>query len=435
MGNIQTPYIDIRFGSINLTWRYDENRPDYFTSLSHKRLKEKASQMTIQITYVPQPGEDPNLIEYEILNSGGMCIVQYGDLTRGVSRAYRARVMDYSVQCEEGHLGYTFTLMTAAVSYNFVSFTPKPSKLKGKNATLEKFVEVLKSAAKLTEDYYIFKDPTDVLSTAKTFAELEFVDKDISPIKFIIRALSLLVSQKENHYYVLEIDDNVIYQNGDKGVLRVVEVGVESVQVSHTFEWGTKDGTVLSWVPNFKGSKGLIASRDLETINKDDCLKTYSLVDPRTGKIATAIQGRQVQSGESEISQLTEIGWNSAGDTLFKTKLVTDINKFREVAGYVYEGTLTVLGESSPVRLGSTVVSINPLIRGQSHHSAGYYTVIGCNDEVSGSGFTTTYTVSRWYSDSEAGNYQDPESREDCVWVNNTFIPIDQFSSESYDQQ
>lgn len=451
--NVHNPYINIKFGSINLTWRNDRrdwNRPDFFTSLTHKRMVEKASSMTINITYVPRVNEDPNMIEYEILNSGGICIVQYGDLISGVSRAYKARVINYTVQVESGYLGYTFELMTAAVSYNFGNFTPNPSKLSGDDATLENFVEILKSAAKLTEDSYDFVDPTNVLSTSKSFKGGDIIFdnscKNISPILFIIRALKMIQPSQEGRYYALEIDDSVQY-GVQKGKLRVVEVNTKKKQIALTFEWGTKEGTVLSWSPAFKGAKGLSTVQNSAARLLED-KRLYSTVDARTGSIATVeIPDGYYEDDKDTVSEVNSklsslLDFASTGDTLFKTKMITGLNKFAEVAGYAYTGTLRVLGESSPVRLGETVISLTPILRGKAHHSQGDYVVIGCTDTVDSQGFTTTYNLVRqaesgdeqYTKYSGKGYYREGSPTKDCVWVNGTFVPIEEFGSESYDK-
>lgn len=76
--NVYIPYIDIHFeGSkgISLSWEASEDRPDYFTSLSHTRVTSQGSTMSISITYCPKYGEDINRVEQGILDSGGVCIV------------------------------------------------------------------------------------------------------------------------------------------------------------------------------------------------------------------------------------------------------------------------------------------------------------------------------------------------------------------------
>lgn len=420
--NVHIPYISIQFGSISLTWRGDENRPDYFTSLTHKRVKEKASEMTINITYAPQYGEDPNKIEVAILNSSGICLVQYGDLTSGVVRPYKCMVTNYTVSIDEGVLSYSFKLVSAAVSYNLSPFKANPEKLVGEESTIEKFVEILKDAATRMEDYYIFEDPTGVLSSAKKPESVDFGSEEKSPIKFMIDAVGQLSCQDEDCLFAIDIDDSVML--GSKGRVKVVKIDTSKVQISKSFNWGTRDGTVLSWSPRFEGAQGLTASRALDPNTPPDITST---VDPRTGVMITAIKNN---SGS--------VDFRSADSTLFVNNLISSTSDFIEKADYEYEGDLTVLGESKPIYLGETVISINPLIMGKSHHSAGDYVVIGVTDTVNGSsGFTTTYKVMR---KSKASNRQNNShgvyngdnsyKRSNALWVNGAFIPYEQYSPE-----
>lgn len=419
--NVHIPYINIQFGSISLTWRGDENRPDYFTSLTHKRVKEKASEMTVNITYAPQYGEDPNKIEAEIVKSAGMCLVQYGDLASGVVRPYMCMVTDYTVNIDSGVLSYSFSMTSAAVSYNLVPFKANPEKLVGSESTIDRVIEVMKEAASKVKDHYVFEDPTEVLSSAKKFETFDFGGEEMSPIKFLIRTVSKIPCQNSNCLFSLSIDDNVLL--GSKGKLRVVKIDTSKVQIVKTFNWGTRDGTVLGWSPNFKGAEWITASRSEKFLSSGDA-SIVSQIDPRTGKIITATK---------DLKGLLDC--KSADPTVMVNNLITSLNDFSEKCNYCYEGDLTVLGESQPVYLGETVISINPLINGKSHISSGNYIVNGVTDTVDGSqGFITKYRVMRRGSDSNSGLYSGNNSfkveNSDVLWVNGSFIPYDQYSPE-----
>lgn len=420
--NVHIPYINIQFGSVSLTWRGDESRPDYFTSLTHERIKEKASKMTINITYSPKYGEDPNRIEVAILNSAGVCLVQYGDLASGIVRPYKCMITDYTVNVDHGVLSYSLTLVSAAVSYNLLPYKANPERLVGEEATIENFVKILKKAAKLMRGYYIFEDPTAVLSSAKKPESIDFGSEFKSPIKFMIDAVNQLSCQDESCLFAIDIDDSAVL--GDKGRIKVVKIDTSKVQISKSFNWGTRDGTVLSWSPGFKGAQGLAASRVLDSNSPPDIV---SSVDVRTGRMITAVKNN---SGS--------VDFKSADSTVFVNNLISSTTDFLEKADYEYTGELTVLGEASPIALGETVISINPLIMGKSHHSAGDYVVIGVTDEVSGdSGFTTTYKVMRKSKSSSRQNshgiYNGDSSykRNNALWINGSFIPYSEYNPEN----
>lgn len=411
--NVHIPWIMITFGGISLTWRGEEDRPDYFTSLTHIRKIDRANTLTVNITYCPHIGEDPNKIEKAIYNSSGICLVQYGDLASNCSRLFKALVTHYTVSFENGFLMYSFNLVSAAVCYNLAKYSHAyldPEK----GNDISTFIDVLKEAASLMEDKYNFEDPSGVLSTAKPLStKIEFGDEKISPIKFMLKALQLITPEEEGTYYTIEIDD----ARRGKGRIKVVHIDPSKVSIAHRFEWGTRDGTVLSWDPKFDG--GVLLQNFREQV-EGGLTTISSLVNPDTGKTAT------VKTDGKMLSDFT-----TSDDKTYFSNLIRSDEDFKKAADYSYQASLTVLGEGQTVYLGNTVIQVTPLVMGKAHHSAGNYIVKGVTDNVSSSGFTTTYDLMRRLDSSEEGLYSvDKLKDNDMVWVNGTFIPYTEYKPD-----
>lgn len=429
------PYISIQFGAISLTWRSD-GTPDYFTSLTHKRIKDKASVVTINITYTPKVGEDPNQVEKAVLKSNGYGIIQYGDLSSGLVRAYRIFVNDYTVSVDGGTLLYSFTCTSAAVVYNFTDFSDYPEKLNSDPGTnFLDLMDICQKAADLTKEYYDYEDPTiGVPGVAYTsafwdvadFEEMTLPKGPLSPIRFLAEVARSLKSKSKGVVYALEIDDKV--KLGTKGKLRFVSISLNSFPVlTKVFNWGSKDSTVLDWSPAYEGSFGLAQIRGQTQDNK---LSTCTIVDARTGKVVSALSpDKTVETSYNQLS--TSYGTNS---TLIITKKILNQNTFETYTRYAYKGTLKVLGEEDEIAIGQSVIQITPLIRGKAHHSAGKYVVMGVTDTVSGSeGFVTTYDVRRRMDDEKIGVYTEEDLKKDFIWVNGAFVSLEDYSESSLD--
>lgn len=416
--NVHIPYINIQFNSFSLSWRGDENRPDYFTSLTHKRKVDEANNMKIDITYCPKIGEDPNKVEKAILANQGTCLVQYGDLASNTSRLYKAAIVNYTVQLDNGVLRYSFDLISHAVAYNEGSTVPggKQALSSGDGDTIDDVIDQIKLAASIVKERYDLDDEGSIKSV---LSDAEFTTINLvkgSPFKYIMNILAQLKSSTEGVYYALDIDDACV----DKGKVRVVRVDSNEVSVTYNFEWGTRDGTVLDWSPNFKGSVALA--------NLEGAVKAGGVVSDKPVSVTSQVD---VDTGEIVTAQLTELNkldiWSTDSYEV-ANKLLQSNEDFKKLVNYNYGGTLTTLGEGGNIVLASTVIKINPIIMGQSHHSAGLYMVNGVTDSVSSSGFTTTFDVLR-RQDADAGLYKKEEyNTNQQLWVNGVFISYDEYS-------
>lgn len=406
--NVWIPYIRVTFRNISLTWRGDENRPDYFTSLSHDRVVNKASTLKLNITYAPKYGEDPNRIENAIVQAKGECYVQYGYIA-GMSVLYKALVHNYKVAFNEGVLEYSMELLSYAVTYNFstVPFVFKTNYTwmgQTSQLSVDDLMYNLKSIISIyAGDHYEFdiEGSTGVGEIVIPAAGIE-VPSGLNPIKCIQEIASRLLCSDGKSSYTIEIDDS----GTGKGKIRLHKYNPDQIEKTYQFDWGKRDGTVLSFTPDFNGAYAIFSARgDKEAAgrmqsNTDDNGQQYSIFVP---------------SSVVDVSSFNSYGALADISTSVKT-----VNDYILQGNYCYNATLTVLGEPRLISCGKTVIYVNPLIMGKSHHSAGNYVVNSVVDNISASGFTTTYQLRRAAKNEVEKLYDETKSSESFVYVNGT---------------
>lgn len=219
-----------------------------------------------------------------------------------------------------------------------------------------------------------------------------------SPIKGLIDISDTLVdSENPNKYFYKIVVDDDITENESKGVIKLVRVDPTKADKRYQFDWGDKNGDVLSWSPKFSGTT-LIFSKRAEmakaAAEHPNTITTISS-DPQTGEAVAT--NYQVTEALNSLKNSAQIPWDNEA---LQSVIVKDINWFNEEKNYNYEGTLEVIGIADGLDICKTVVDIEPMINGQPHHTAGLYVVKGITDQVGSSGFTTTLDVYK-YSEAE----------------------------------
>lgn len=446
MGNVHSPYISIRLADITLTWRGDENRPDYFTSLTHTRQPNKANQMTINITYCPHKGEDPNKVESAIVRSKGQCLVQYGDLGQIVAQ-YRANIIAYTTQINSGVLMYTLTLVSQAVAYNFDSVPamtwkrkedligpvqpPKPGVLTltdpDWNEFVTKFYDSVDKVLRIPQNnnntghyYYIDREHSFNITNGIGVTVPSTVSVPTLPP---FESLANFVSQiplsdfLHDQYLVISIDDT----GTGPGRVRIVKIDPNEIQLAETFEWGSKDGTVLSFAPSYNGTY-LIFKNGYHS----------------TDQMSNYVQSSMLENSEGTYSSFTVINnptissnFFDAGDVWSTINTATTNDEALNIESYSYSATLKVLGRATTLLPGRSVIEVTPLINGQAHFSAGKYIVLGITDEVNSSGFTTTYTLRRRVDEESSGRYDSTyngrDGKQTYVYTGGALVPLNDF--------
>lgn len=427
--NVHIPWIKITLSSgVSLTWRSNPESPDYFTSLTNKRTVEEAATMDINITYCPKVGEDCNRIEKAIVESP-VCTVQYGDSygSRQVtSRVYKGLIHSYSVSFNEGYLSYSLKLVSTSVSYNFdkceeITLPPPIVNFQDLNrnmtSTAGDVSGVIKDIVSTYMKDYVYDE--EVSNSAISSLSKVVVSQDDplhiaagqSPVKAILQLVKLLPTKK-GETLVLEIDDAI--NNSNKGTVRVVKHSAASSKSADlSFEWGTKNGQVISWSPQYNGSAAIFR------YNKDSGVDYTTCYDAITGKPSTLSYEKASAAAGSLISADSQSSVN---------KVAMEMSEFKKVADYPYCATLTVLGESRFISPAQTKINVTPVVMGVAHHSAGVYSAKSITDKVGSEGFSTTYELYR-VTDNGSSTASTTSEEGVGVWYNGQ-----QFSYSEFDK-
>lgn len=429
---VDFPYIKISFADgTGLTWK--GKAPDYFTSLTHQRIVNGANRLTINITYAPDIGDDPNAIEKAIVAAKGECYVQYGNAS-GVTRNYKAQIYNYNVAVDTGKLNYTLSAISKAVSFNWAHI---------KTRTLTKRDEVISYMEHIVTNYCIWNGE---LSYTFAYDDDDFdipknginVKADVGPVKALQSIASSLIydgglaksmaklttpghlpslrtfeslqnnaAQKTGgnpgrYFYAIEVDD----AHTGPGVVRLRRIDSQQTDASFSFEWGTKNSDILDWAPDYQGQVAIYRARG-ETVPDTD-----SLINETTGEINTV---------KTTVPSDPTTTWASSPLATVDQKIKDD-QWWTEHGNYPYRGTLTVLGQPKALSPGKSVIQVTPLLQGKAHHSAGKYKVLKIVDQVNSSGFTTTYTGYKMKaSDLIYGNVRDDTT---YIYMNGALVPI-----------
>ena len=468
MSSAHIPFIKLTFGNESFTWSGSESRPDYFTSLLHKRYSEEANTMTINLTYCPKIGENPNRLEDAIVAAGGQCQVQYGDFSLGEKTPlYKGLVCSYKTNHEGGVLVYNLSLISSMVCYTYEQYpgcefkTQEGHTIAVVKEEIKNIVENYMSFSGNSFRSYIFDEESSVnFSDKVTFSTISVSEGNpISALKSIVRQLKVKklwrseeqeVDQSLRNFIVNPVNREstgsraaVVVQPGDLGIgggsrkpewkdpyegvdhslnhylslevdesgtgpgkVRIVLVNSDVVSATYTFEWGDKNSEVLSWSPEYDG--------------------IYSIMSATGGKkfstfVSTAENG---EFGYTTYSfNAPAVRENGTASDLFAQVENLEINQNEIDRHYEYKAVLTVLGKSKMLDIGVSVIKVLPIVAGSYHHTAGDYVVIGIEDSVSSEGFTTTYTLYKRKSYDLYGT----GSKGIQVYHNGSYIPFDEY--------
>lgn len=400
--HVYTMWIRFRVGGLDIdtssTSLYGK-RSNYFMSLENvKNGSGQANSFTLNIAYVPEPGEDADFIDKAIAYSNRECILQYG-YGMGVeglyTPEYKGLVLDYEVGIRDGMLFYTITGYSSLVAITEETFdfpainsssedggdseNRRPTKVVKAAFTdkLEKYGYIVDTSNEsdltdLPEDTIpealgvtVFQYASSVLSYARDESQAELSSDDIS--KKIIY-----------NYYIDDTKDS----NG-KTKITIFKTDPSDTNKNDSkvvFNWMDKSNSiVIDFKTEFKGA--VVIGRAYKDINNDSSNKKYSL----------DIYGNKVESNNGNNDASTSGAVSEQDDA-------TDLTTWAEATQYSYKATLVLLGVPCEIPIGM-MIEILPLIYGKPHHTQGKYMVTKATDNLDSSGFITTLELVKLNAD------------------------------------
>lgn len=414
---VNAPFINLNLldkkeGGTSLSWRGgtvgSSSAPDYFTSLSHKRIINAACQCTLNLTFVPQHGEDPSQIEAAIWNSRGRCTYQYG-MTGYHSPAYAGLIYDYSVTMSEGVLNYKMDLISQEIaylgatiqdnSYNVPPLDKRKEKLKTWNgADWVSYIIPRIILNYLGNNFYFYDSTFDGANTDNAPYELQSSQLDLvghNPMKALQMIAQHLYPKNgdPSTFYYIQFDDTVDSKTG-KGAIRLMSTSsaeeAQSIVKMYSFLWNNRDSSVLSWAPQYKGTAVIFndnyREKYLSTASEDKNKEMSEFGVQSDGSyLVETIPNKTVLRNWAE-QDYGRLYGSDFEDVIQDND--TMLRKYNEITKYPYKATMTVLGLPVDYVVGAHIM-VNPYLNGQLHHTGGEYMVTSITDKVDGSGFTT----------------------------------------------
>lgn len=396
--NVNYPYVEIVFGaesngsSFSLTSSLSDNggRPKYFINLSHKRIVNKANNVTLEVKFAPGASNDfsdANYLEKEIVSRMGLATIKYGYV--GNWTTYWTVLTNYTVGFDSGVLSYTFTGISEAVEYNYNLFN---FKYENKGFTANDFLNKLNDAVKqATENRY----EIDINRSTKKF---ELASSDgvnitdysvLGTVKTIVSQLKILNNDDNDKFLIVVVDDAVYEQSTAKKII-IKECSCRNNQapaVRYSFAWNNPTGGVISWSTDYHGDIALWRVRGANSgntnFNKDDLVSR--LIDPISGKVKS-ITSTYLSDNHFMLANLSQV----------EDIQVYDDNYWSQMANYPNSGELTVLGNPDQSLILGDYVEVNVILGNSLHHTSGVYMIREITDNVGSNGFTTTYSLLKY---------------------------------------
>lgn len=375
---VEAPVIELSFNGITIGGygNSGDKYPNYITAMTVKKINGRINTYTINLTYQIRAGEDPNLIDKLISNTGYLKPLKiiYGDANSPgiIFKEESAVITDVKSQdsVSSSQINYTISAISSVTSadktyYSFSQKTDKPSNII--NNLLYNSGEVstqLQSAfPKMTDKNFVTSNNlipnNDSVVTVGGMA-------DVSPLTYLTHVVSCMLNVANNTSYFLTFNDSKdgAYFNiaevapiMDNNVLYEVDVGypgsnfVTNFQLCDNIYWPLVyeyNGSISKW------------EYDIDNYGNINRYKTNSLHT----------------------------------DNKYLASSIINSNWWKSLTEFPISAKLTLKGLTIPVML-MTYIRVNTLFYGQKDIASGIYVVTDQEDSVSGNGYTTTLTLLR----------------------------------------
>lgn len=366
--------------------------PNYIQSLSIIKINGQVNQYTLQISYPIRPGDDPNFFEkvFSSVSNTRKITFSYGDssMPTYVYKNEEAIItkVSQSFQLEQSVINYTVHATSCSIlgktgAYNFMhSGLYKPSDLIKKIFKNKKYglQDIFTGMTSANLDALVCGDDKTVELTPKT---------NIAPLDYINYLVSCMIPAGSTNgnlskdLYILTIHDDTIYDKNYN----------DSLALSGPYFKVTRTSSSVEQADAYEVDIGYNTANIVLAFNIESN-ENYSLFYEYNEKLNPETYTRRL-SNTGEWEDVYAPAYTS-GNSSFKTR-PQDVTWFTKVTKYPISATLKIQGLLRPAQL-MQYLRLNVIFPGGNKHiSSGLYIITKQQDDISGSGYTTTLNVTR----------------------------------------
>ena len=371
---------------------YNVQYPNYIQGLNIVKINGQVNQYTLKITYPVKPEDDPNFFEkvFSSVSQTRKIIFSYGDATQPsyIYKDEEALITDIRQQFDLTNctIQYTVKAVSSAIigksgNFTFINSTPKKPSAEIKAVFKNKkygLQNIFTGMSEANLDQLIAGDDKKVKLESKT---------NISPLDYITYLVSCMVpagstqNTLSKDIYILTIHDDTIYDR----------LYNDTIALNGPYFKVTKTPSYIEKADAYEVDIGFNTSTIVTSFNieKDE---NYSILYNYTGKL----------SQDNYTYRLTNDGtWETvfapmytSGNDQYLTR-AEDIVWYTKMTKFPINATLKINGLLRPATL-MQFIRLNVVFPGgRKHISSGLYIVTKQIDDISGSGYTTTLSITR----------------------------------------
>lgn len=391
-----TPFIEFSFGGFRVATHANT---DYFMQLDFKYSGAgKANEGTINMVYVPQPHQDPNLIDKALsgvtvdkkicrLRFGYSGIVGYNLTTK----EYDCIIIKYTSSIREGCIYYTINIISSLVTLRETrgSFPAYRDECP---------ITIARLAFEAFLPKYRVYYESDVWSNAE-FITVEKQD-DVNVFEYVDTILSQITDRKNpTATYWYEVRD--VHGEETITIHRTVLVNSSSVistTDTTTQKMDTETASKYEALMSTISDDSVVFTFDWggnHQNNKTNNL-IYAFETEYDGTVNIALEDDVFVERTLIGSDGQTINITSPEDLHVAEFAVLDVNALNQdwakASLFVYGASLQLQGIPEDIPIGA-VITVNPIFYGWRHHTAGKYMITGASANITNGGFITNLNL------------------------------------------
>lgn len=383
---VEAPIIEVDFNGVTIGGygNSGDKYPNYFKSMTIKKINGRINEYNINLVYQVRPGEDPNAIDKLLSRTGYMNTlkIKYGDsnMPGMLFNEQEAIITDvtFNEDVTSSTISYNIKALSSismleANNFNFKNkYNTKPS-----NAILDLLYN--SSASSILLDVFpgmrnrTYVESANLVPTNDVPVNIAGMH-DVSPLTYLSYLVSCMTNTTSS--YFLTFEDGT-HSNDDGTYFKISEVDKKSYAPNSNISGTVYEVDIGYPTNNFVTS--------FELIND----VYFPLVYDYNGTFAQYHydidnNGRTISYKSNPLETANN----------YQSQNVCSTNWWTHVTEYPVSAKLTLKGLLKPVMLVSNI-KINSQFYGQKDMASGMYVVTEQVDNISSQGYTTTLTLLR----------------------------------------